>query len=84
LLILIYLSKIFTAYIAGDYFMQKLMPGRQMNRYLNFFLALLFLTLLLKIPFLGFLVGLISVIIGSGAFVYYLLTIRKNGNVKTV
>jgi len=83
-LILIYLSKIFTAYIAGEYFIQKLMPGKQMNRYLQFFFGLLVLTLLIKIPFLGFFVGLISVLIGSGAFVYYLLTIRKNGTAKTV
>jgi len=83
-LILIYLSKIFTAYIAGDYFAQKLMPGKQMNRYLKFFLGLLLLTLLIKIPFLGFFLGLLSIIIGSGAFVYYLLTIRKNGNTNVV
>ena len=82
-LILLYISKIFTGYIIGDFIMQKVKPGTQSNRFLVFLIGFIILSLLIKVPFLGFFVGLISAILGCGALIYHLFKLRKNGNVET-
>ena len=78
--IILYLSKIFAAFIMGDYLIRKIIPGKNMNRYLIFILGFILLTLLIKIPFVGFLIGFLAIFLGSGSFVYHLFSIRKNGN----
>lgn len=77
--VLLYLSKIFAAFIFGHFLMQLLASGRRHNRYVSFFIGMLLIALLIKIPSVGFLFYLLAVISGAGTFVYYLFLARKNG-----
>ena len=78
-LIIMYLSKIFAAFILSGLLLKKVLPGKNMNIYLSFFIALLILTLLMKIPVAGFFVWILTFVAGSGSFIYYLYSLRKNG-----
>lgn len=79
-LIILYLSKIFTSYILGEFLFRKLLPNRQFNPYLTFFTGLIILTLCIKIPYVGFLITLLTMILGSGTFIYYIFKIREKNN----
>ncbi len=79
-LIIMYLSKIFTAFILSDLIFANILPGKKINPYLSFFIALLLLTLLTEIPFVGFYIWILIFVAGSGPFIYYLYSLRKNGS----
>ncbi|GEM_PF-4378427 len=78
-LILLYLSKIFAAYIIGEWLNRTLFPEKRINRYVLFSVTILVLILLFEIPVIGFLIRLLTIIFGSGTFLYYLLQKRNNG-----
>ena len=76
---IMYLSKIFASFVLGDLFFKRVLGKESINPYFSFIIALVVLTLLIKIPFGGFIIWLLTFVIGSGAFIYYLYSLRKNG-----
>ncbi|HGY56310.1 MAG TPA: hypothetical protein ENK44_11435 [Caldithrix abyssi] len=78
--IIMYLSKIFSAYILGDLLFKNLKKEKKANPYLSFFTGLVILTLLIQIPVTGFFIWLLAFVAGSGSFIYYLYSLRKNGS----
>ncbi len=76
-LILLYLSKIFTAFILGRMIQERILKGNAFNSYLGFALGLIALSLIFQIPVLGGLLQFLSLLLGSGVFIYYLWNVRK-------
>ena len=77
--IVMYLSKIFSAYILGNVLFKTVMSRGRINPYLSFFTGLVLIYLLLEIPVAGFFIWIITFVVGSGSFIYYLYSLRKNG-----
>lgn len=75
-LIILYMAKIFTAYVGGTY-LSQLLGKQDINPYVSFAIGLIILTLLTQIPFLGFLIVLLSLFFGSGVFLKYLWQLKK-------
>ncbi|MBN2424433.1 MAG: polymer-forming cytoskeletal protein [Calditrichaceae bacterium] len=82
--IVLYLSQIFTAFWGGHYIFMKILPSKKINPYLSFLTGLVILTLLFEIPVIGFFVELLTLIIGCGTFIYYLIKLREKQNHITV
>ena len=77
-LTVLYLSTIFAAFILGQFLTTLFFKNKTVNRYLAFFIALILISLLIKIPVVGFIFCLLTFILGGGTFVYYLLLVKKN------
>jgi cytoskeletal protein CcmA (bactofilin family) len=75
-LILIYLSKIFTAFIIGNLLQKKILGGSQIYLYIGYALGILLLTLLFQIQWIGIIIKILTLFFGSGTFLYYLWNLR--------
>lgn len=79
-LIILYLSKIFVSFLAGHFFFRKILPNKEINPYLSFLCGLIIVTLLIQIPVLGIIISILTMIVGSGTFVYYIFKLREKHN----
>ena len=77
-LILLYLSSILTALYVGNYVMTVVREEKSPNKLiLPLLVGLLFVVLLPKLPFIGWLVGLAIVCFGGGSIIAYLWSLKK-------
>lgn len=77
-LTILYLSYIFVAFILGPFLMKVIFNNQTVNKYLSFFVGLILISLFIKIPFVGGLLFLLTLILGGGTFVHYLFLMKKN------
>jgi cytoskeletal protein CcmA (bactofilin family) len=74
-LILVYISRILTALVLGDYLF-KLIKKEALSPYLKIITGIVLLTLLIILPYIGWIFSLLSILLGLGS-IYYII---KNKN----
>ena len=68
----VYGSKLIVAYLVGKLLFEKVFKAENVSVWVQFFVGIFLLTLLIAIPFIGWLFGLVVMLIGLGV-VWYLL-----------
>jgi cytoskeletal protein CcmA (bactofilin family) len=79
-LILLYLSTIFVSLFVGDYLFKLFTKnGETKNLFLPLLTGIILVFLITHIPFIGWLLGLLIIILGSGSLSTYILELSKAG-----
>ena len=74
-LVLLYLSRVFAGYFLADFAFKKF--GVELHPVLKALIGVLVLALVIKIPYVGWLIHLAAVIFGTGAFMHYMLAQKE-------
>ncbi len=77
-IILFYLAKLFVAIVLGDKIIGMLSQSKAKSQTLSLLIGLIILTIIYKIPFIGWAIYLISVMIGLGAILITYSRRRRN------
>ena len=77
ILLAFYVSKVVVADMAGSLILRRLVPNATVHRFWPFVLGLFLYVLVVSIPYLGFVLGFLAVLLGFGALVQAFMAERR-------